>query len=170
MAVGGLVVLVAHAFPHAAEPGRAALVVVGRVAGDLGVGTLVVALPRLDAIPVEIRGGVGLRDLHVGALAGLLRADERGQDADRAEGGTGGDADVGLVGDAAEPLVVDNRLQRARPRVVRDSVARQVPVRAGRAVAGDRAHDDRGIELAQTCVPEPALLEEPGAHRLDDDV
>ena len=91
-------------------------------------------------------------------------ADERGEDADRAERGPGGDADVRLVGDAAEAVVVDDRLQRARPRVVGDAVAREVAVRAGGAVAGDRAHHDRGVELAQARVAEAALLEEPGPH------
>ena len=68
-----LVELVAHAVAHAGGAGRAPLVAVGLVAGDLGLGPLV-GLPGLAAQPVHRGGGVGLRDLEPAALAGVARA------------------------------------------------------------------------------------------------
>ena len=56
------------------------------------------------------------------------------------------------------------------PHVVRDAVARHVAVRAGRAVAGDRAEHDARVDLAQLLEAEPAAFEPAGAHRLDDRV
>ena len=70
----------------------------------------------------------------------------------------------------AEALVVDDGLDGARPRVVGDAVARQVLVRAGGAVARDRAHHDLRVELLEPVVAEAHLGEEAGTHRLDDDV
>ena len=82
VAVGGRVELVADARLHARGARRAALVVVGRVAGDLRLGPLV-RLPRLAAEPVDRGGGVGLRDLELAALAGLAGPRSRRR-ADRA--------------------------------------------------------------------------------------
>ena len=69
-----------------------------------------------------------------------------------------------------KPSIVDDRLERARPGVVGDPVAREVAVGAGGAVARDGAHHDPRVELAQMLVAEAHLGEEPGAHRLDHDV
>ena len=49
-------------------------------------------------------------------------------------------------------------------------MARQVAVRAGGAVARDRAHDDLRVELLEAVVAEAQLVEEPGPHGLDHDV
>src|SRR2546421_317261 len=87
------------------------------------------------------------------------RSQQRPEDADGAERGTGGDADVRLVGDVAEPLVVDDGLDGALPRVVRDAVARQVLVRTRGTVPGDRAHHDLRVELLEPLVAEAHLGE-----------
>ena len=82
--VGRLVDLVAHALDHAGGARGTALVVVGLVAGHLGLGPLV-GPPGLGAVPVHGRGGVGLGQVDVGALAGRAGPDHGGQDAERAE-------------------------------------------------------------------------------------
>ena len=111
-----LVDLVADAFAHAGGAGRAALVVVGLVAGDLALRALV-GLPALDPVPVHVGGGVATgRVSSCAALAGLARADHGGQDAERADQRAGVDADRGVLGDVAEALVVASRRRRCRPR------------------------------------------------------
>ena len=82
--VGRLVDLVAHALDHAGGARGTAFVVVGLVAGDLGLGPFVGA-PGLGAVPVHGRGRIGLGQVDVGAFAGLAGPDHRGQDAERAE-------------------------------------------------------------------------------------
>ena len=121
VAVVGFVELVANAFPHAAEAGLAPLVAVGCVAGDLalrsGVGTL-----GLDPVPVEVGSGVALRDLERRRLAGRPCSNERSTDGEGGKGRPSGDADVHLVRDTTEPVVVDHGSDDSGPRVVRHTV------------------------------------------------
>ena len=142
VAVGGLVQLVAHAFAHAGRSRCPPLVVVGRVAGDLGLRPFVGA-PGLRAIPVERGGGIGLCDLHPAALARLPGAQHAGEDAERAVQRPGVDTDRDVLRHVAEAVVVVGRCDDAGPRVEGDAVTRQVLVGAGHAVAGDRAEHDR---------------------------
>src|SRR5690606_7736149 len=78
--VARLVDLVADALAHPRRAGRAALVVVGGVAGH-DVGRALVRLPALDPVPVHVRGRVALADLERAALARLARPDHRREDA-----------------------------------------------------------------------------------------
>src|SRR5690606_17380130 len=96
--------------------------------------------------------------------------DDAGEDAERPEERPRVDADRRVLGDVAEALLVGLRWHQARPRVVRDAVARHVLVGAGHAVAGDRAEDDLRVDLLQVLVAEAAAGEATGAHRLDDRV
>ena len=107
--------LVADALLHAGGAGRAALVIVGLVARD-HVGGALVREPALDPIPLHVGGGVGLAELELRALAGLARADHRGEDAERAEHRAHVHADRGVLRDVAEALFVDRPASPSRPR------------------------------------------------------
>ena len=80
------------------------------------------------------------------------------------------DAGRGVLGDVREPVGVARHVHQPRPGVVGDAVAREVGVRAGHAVPGDRAEHDPRVDLAQVLEAEAAFGERPGAHRLDDDI
>src|SRR4029450_5489436 len=147
--------LVAHAVAHARRARGPTLEVVGRVARDLALRTLV-RLPRLAAVPVHGRGRVRLGDLHAAALARLAGSDDPGQDAERAEQRARVDAHRRVLGDIGEPLLVDARVHQAGPGVVGDAVAGHVLVRAGHAVARDGDEHERGVHLAQRLVAHAA--------------
>ena len=121
VAVARLVDRVAHAALHPGRARRPALVVVGLVAGDLGLGALV-GLVGLGPEPVHGGGGVGLGDLELAALAGLQRLHHAGEDAEGAEDRAGVDADRDVLGDEREALLVVLGLHDAGPRVVGDAV------------------------------------------------
>ena len=162
-----LVELVAHALAHAGGAGRAALVVVRLVAGDLALGPLV-GLAGLDAQPVDRGGGVGLRDLEERALAGRAgRARCRRGSPIAPKSGPALMPIETCSGMCGKPSSSMSGLNDAGPRVVRDAVARQVAVRAGHAVAGDRAQHDARVDLAQALEAEAAPRETARAHRLD---
>ena len=71
---------------------------------------------------------------------------------------------------AQKPVVGGLGLHEPGPHVVGDAVAGHVLVGAGHAVAGDGAEHDAGVHLAAGLVAEPAPLEAPRAHGLDDRV
>ena len=73
----------------------------------------------------------------------------------------------GCSGMAAKPSSVVSGFTSAGPHVVGDAVARHVLVRAGHAVAGDRAEHDAGLTSQQPVVAEAAPFEAAGAHGLD---
>ena len=161
--------LVADALPHAGQPGSATLVVVGGIARDHVVGPLVGPV-GLDAVPVHVGGCIGLRHLDGHALAGLAGTDHGRQDAEGSDHRTHVDADVRQRRDPGEALLVDHRLDQARPRVIGDAVARHVPVGAGCPVAGDGAEDESRVDGPQVVDAEPELRQRSGPHGLYDDV
>ena len=147
VAIGRSVELIANAFPHTAKAWLAALEVVTRVAGDY-IGGLLVGLPTLDAIPVEVRSSVALRDLHVGTLTGCARTHQRGEHRHRTKRWARGDADIGLVGRAAESVGIDHWVHLTSPRIEGNAMGGQIAIRAGGAIAADAAKDDGGVDLA----------------------
>src|SRR4029453_5974316 len=123
------VVLVAHRLLHAVvADGPARSLAVAVVAGDLVLGTLV-RLVALDAVPVERRRGVALRNLEPASPARGARADDGGANAERGVERAGVDADRGVRRQGREPVVVQRRSRHAGPRVVGDAVA--LPVLLG---------------------------------------
>jgi len=148
---------------------RAALEVVGLVAGDLRLRPLVRA-PRLVAKPVDRGCGIRLRDLELATLARLPGAQHPGEQSQRTEDRARVDPDRHVLRHVDEAVVVDLGLDDSGPRVVRDAVARHVAIRTGHAVAGDRAEHDARIHLAQRVESEAAAIEASGTHCLDDGV
>src|SRR5690606_1494906 len=129
-AVARAVVLVAHRLGHAVvahRPPRPAAVAV--VAGDLVLRALV-RLVAFDAVPVERRRGVALRDLEATRLAGGAGADDRRADAERGVQRAGVDADRRVARDRRLAVGVERRARGAGPRVVGDAVTRHVAIRA----------------------------------------
>ena len=167
--VGCLVDLIADAVDHARGARLAALVVVGLVPGDLGLGALV-GPPCLRAVPVHGCGGVRLGDLEARALAGGLGPQHGGHDAERPEEGTGVDAHGGVLGKVGEAGVVDGRRDDAGPGVEGHAVGGQVLVGTGHAVAGDGAEDQVGLEGPQVVPAHAPLGQHTGPAGLDDHV
>ena len=129
-----LVYLVADGVFHASRARGSAFAAIGRVAVDILFGPLV-ALPALDPIPVEVCSSIGLRELESAAFSRRTSADHRGQDRERAVHRPSVDADAGVLLYVGVSVVVDPNGDLARPRVVRDAVARHVSVRTGRPVS-----------------------------------
>ena len=161
--------LVADTLPHTGRARRSALVVVGLVAVDL-VGGPLVGPPRLDAVPVEVGGRVGLGHVEVTALAGLASPNHGGEDGEGAVDGTGVDADTRVLGQIGEAVFVAGHRHLAGPRVVGDAVAGHLLVRTGGAVARDRAEHDAGVDLSEPLVRQTPAGQRPGSHGLDHDV
>ena len=166
VAVGRLVELVANALLHAGRARGPAHVVVGLVAGDLGLRTLV-GLEALAAVPVEGGGGVALGDLHPGPLAGLAGPDDAGQHPQGAVERAGVDADGDVLGEVAVAVVVVLGGDDAGPGVVGHAVAGQLAVRPGHAVARDGAEHDGRVDLAELVEPQPEAFQRAGTHGLD---
>jgi hypothetical protein len=158
-----------------ADPAVSALI--RQVAGDASVQHL---LSALGNPPVRKVGGgnhpqpgeraVSHRDVDELALAGVLALGERGEDA---EGGH--QASPAEVGDLSRGA---HRWSVSRAGEAEQSVQRQVVgvvARAGHvgpveAVAGDRAVDDPGVDLAQSLIPDSEAVEDARPKALEDDV
>src|SRR5438132_401990 len=113
------------------------LVVVTLVAVDLVVRPLV-GPPALDAVPVEVGGGVRLGHVEVATLSGRAGPDDTSQDGEGAVEGPGVDPDARVLGHVGEALLVVDDWHLAGPGVVGDAVAGHVLVGPGGAVTRDR--------------------------------
>ena len=129
-----------------------------------------VGAPRLDPVPVEVGGGIGLGHVEVAARARAAGADHGGEDREGPVHRPGVDADARVLGHVGEAVLVGGDRHLARPGVVGDAVARHVLVRAGGPVPRDGAEDDARVHLAQALVGEAPSGQGPGPHRLDHDV